>query len=190
MRLIDINGYEYRTNLAAHTDNFPENDDIEYIQFNTAQGTTLSDVIGITLDEGEDGDLEAFADPIDAYTEVDIDILDINENIFSCRSVIFACIDENSPRFEELLSESSLEFGPSVAALEYGINNVLPHSRGGELLCPGNTIDNGIVRFTFGSLPGDIFIGYIGLNNNSGRGSYDGWFQNSDVTPFPGDNLG
>ena len=66
----------------------------------------------------------------------------------------------------------------SVASFEYGINNAIPHSKGGELLCPGNTISEGFVRLKqigLGSI--DIaLIGYVGLNNGNGRGSIDSFF--------------
>ena len=34
----------------------------------------------------------------------------------------------------------------NVASFEYGINDAIPHSRGGELLCPGNNIAEGFER--------------------------------------------
>jgi len=77
-------------------------------------------------------------------------------------------------------------FSANVASFEYGINNAIPHSRGGELLCPGNITSEGIVRmrletrtdaFAFEDIS---FIGYIGLNNGNGRGSFDSfWYQNA-----------
>jgi len=188
MRIIDDLGYEYRTNLAADTEDDPIDEGLYYLQYNSNEGVILSDIIGITLKDGQSKDDEASADPLDAYTEVDVDIINNNENIFSCRVVVFACIDENSPRLEELLEDT--EFGATVAALEYGINNAIPHSKGGELLCPGNTINEGWIRFNRGNLPGDLFVGYIGLNNGDGRGSFDAWFSPSDVTSVGDDDDG
>jgi len=45
-----------------------------------------------------------------------------------------------------------------------------------------NTIDEGWIRFDLDANSGDIFVGYIGLNNGNRRGSFDSWFSPSDVT--------
>ena len=77
---------------------------------------------------------------------------------------------------------------PSVARAEYGINNAIPHSMGGELLCPGNTISEGLVRLeilnTFNPFSEteenpDDFVLFVGLNNGNGRGSMDSFFLSS-----------
>ena len=124
-------------------------------------------------------------DVANIYTAYDVDIYDVNEVPFSCRNVIFSCVNEENPRIGELLENAQLA---SVASFEYGINEVIPHSRGGELLCPSNNISNGIVnlsplQFSTNSLninesrrtfiPFPLFFGYIGLNNGNGRGSFD-----------------
>lgn len=81
---------------------------------------------------------------------------------------------------EALLEESG---DASVASFEYGINNAIPHSKGGELLCPGNTISEGFVRINkIGQ--GDTNLGlisFVGLNNGNGRGSMDSFWVN-DLT--------
>ena len=102
----------------------------------------------------------------------DVNILDNNENIFSCRDITFACVDDDNPLLEALLEESET----SVASFEYGINNAIPHSKGGELLCPGNTISEGIVtldNISLGQSVFENFIIFVGLNNGDGRGSID-----------------
>ena len=183
-RILDDTGYEYRTNSIS----FPEEglgdgvDLINTFNFNTISGVTLSDVVGITLDFCEDSEVCA-SNIVSNYVSYDIDILDNNEVPFSCRDVVFACVDEDNPLLEELLAES----GNNVASFEYGINNAIPHSRGGELLCPGNTIPEGFVRMigqgAGEQLGGHIF--FIGLNNGNGRGSMDSIWREST---FAGDD--
>jgi hypothetical protein len=197
-RIIDNLGYEYRTNMSGYNTNEPfcfGLGSVLTFNFNQFGGVNLSDVVGIAfeqagpgcnLDEGEINP-ECEEDPPPAPTEVvatnfeavnlifDVDINDLNENTFSCRDVMFACINEDNPRYEELLENS----GVNVASFEYGINEVFPHSKGSPLLCPGNNITEGTVRLKvedlFGELPdrgqfldGDeFFSGFIGFTPQS-----------------------
>ena len=100
----------------------------------------------------------------------------------------FSCIDENSPLQDELLalaSQESVRSSASVARFEYGINNVIPNSKGGELLCPGNNITQGTVLLTperLGNLTNNIIV-YIGLNNGNGRGTMDAIFGTNVTVP-------
>ncbi len=182
-RVIDSSGYEYRTNSTALTF-FPleEGDVIQnqleiYVNFNKASGITFSDVIGVTLDDTGGG--EFGTDPItevlstnivDINVLIDVDIFDLDENIFSCRNIIYACTDQENPLLEELLETVG---GANVASFEYGINEAIPHSKGGELLCPGNVVDEGFARLRLLEQEADGFGLYIGLNNGNGRGSMD-----------------
>lgn len=191
MRILDNNGYEYRTNAQAlfnvfTSDVFPPlsiSNPYYSFNFNNEDGVTLSDVVGITLYlPGDDDSIELAALPVQGiYSPFDIDIYDLNEVPFSCRDIIFSCVDDDNPLLEEVLSVAGTA---SVASFEYGINNAIPHSKGGELLCPGNIIDNGTVtlipeRYTQAaadlvqSLDGPTFYGFVGLNNGNGRGSLD-----------------
>ena len=189
LRIIDNNGYEYRTNgqqifdftFAGSISGLPP---IYTFNFNTKSGITLSDIMGVTVNIEF---VESFfdwdaSDPLTAFNPFDIDIVDNNEIIFSCRDVTFACVNQDHPLLEELLAES----GTSVASFEYGINNSIPHSKGGELLCPGNTISEGFVTLNpelqlveeEDDFP--FFLGFVGLNNGNGRGSFDSfWIFNS-----------
>ena len=190
IRMLDNSGYEYRTNIAGDPvgldgENFGGN--TITINFNTAGGVTLSDVIGFVYTKNEDAGEVEIADILENFAGFDVDILNNNEVAQSCRSVIFACVDQDNPLLEELLSggndgdSDDDDFSASVASFEYGINNAIPHSKGGELLCPGNITSEGFVKMEFDtSLGGDQeFVGYIGLNNGNGRGSLDSfWFRN------------
>ena len=109
LRIIDENGYEYRTNIASQafstSSNFPG---ITYtLNFNMDAGIIFSEVIGITYrGDPQFPVIEYVSDDFTSnqYLLFDIDIVNENENLFSCRNVIFACIDEDNPRQEELLS--------------------------------------------------------------------------------------
>ena len=181
VRILDANGYEYRTNMQGVGFNQEEpTSQIYTFNFNTKSGVTLSDVVGISLNNLGDEEVSASADIYKAY---DVDIINENEVIFSCRNVLFACVDQDNPRLEGILANSG---DANVASFEYGINNAIPNSKGGELLCPGNTISDGVVRL--GLLSGsasEAFI-YVGLNNGNGRGSFDSaWLQSYVILPMP-----
>jgi len=186
LRIIDDNGYEYRTNLLGTLrDRVQVIFDPLTFNFNDNSGVTLSDVVGIALSNLNifEPPAEVFAaDVLDIWISFDVDILNNNENIFSCRDITFACVNQEHPLLEELLEESET----SVASLEYGINNAIPHSKGGELLCPGNTISEGIVTLdfiSFGDRTDATFFIFVGLNNGNGRGSFDAvWNDNRRIT--------
>ena len=201
MRIIDNNGYEYRTNgqvsiLDNIFDTMPGIPEQFYsFNFNQRGGVGLSDVVGITIWPFPTGDLETIewnANPIlGTFSKFDIDIYDLNEVPFSCRDINFSCVNQDSTLLEELLAISST----SVASFEYGINNVIPHSKGGELLCPGNTVTEGTVILRSEPYPASeelnnlvsniqstansslpFFFGFAGLNNGNGRGSLDSFW--------------
>jgi len=203
MRIIDNNGYEYRTNaqtlISGNSNlNIAKFDSPFYsFNFNSESGITFSDVIGITTLRFDDDDLivQHFTDSSDVaniFYPVDVDIVDNSENVFSCRNVIFSCVDKDNPRLEELLENAGIA---SIASFEYGINEAIPHSKGGELLCPGNNINEGFVKLTPLLIPNPVlgnnnkpgrigppaavFYGYIGLNNGNGRGSFDSFWVNN-----------
>jgi len=187
MRILDDNGYEYRTNLVGveESESVASDGDIATFNFNTKGGVTLSDIVVFTSSEDLDQNEFLFANILDVWFLVDVDILDLNENVFSCRNVIFACVDQDNPLLEALLEEVG---NANVASFEYGINNAIPHSKGGELLCPGNTISEGFVRLLYlerGVGSDEESILFVGLNNGNGRGSMDVYFTQSSETPLP-----
>ena len=187
VRVLDNLGYEYRTNMLGIIDSeTPSDIDDFFINFNQISGVTFSDIIGITIDNTAESEVTA-ADIVSINLVLDVDILDLDENIFSCRNVIFACTDQDNPLLEALLADDDdddvLGTGSAnVASFEYGINEAIPHSKGGELLCPGNNIQEGLVRLTQlgeGSDSEGHAI-FVGLNNGNGRGSLDSfWFENT-----------
>ena len=188
LRIDDINGYEYRTNLnAIGFQDRATNEQVFTFNYNTEGGVTLSDVVGISLDHTDvtNPPAEVFAaDIVNIWTSLDIDIYDLNEVPFSCRNIIFACTDQNNPLLEAVLEDSG---DASVASFEYGINESIPSSKDAPLLCPNNVISNGFVRMSFinnGSDADDQFVLYIGLNNGNGRGSLDSLWYDSSETSF------
>jgi len=178
LRIEDDNGYEYRTNLQGLFGDEDSCCPFATFNFNLEGNVTFSDIIGIPIDDDVDGPGLAVDNILDIWWLINVDIYDNIENPFSCRDVVFACTNQESPLYEGLLEEA----GASVASFEYGINNLIPHSKGGELLCPGNTITEGLVRFQFfdrGDEDDREAIFFIGLNNGNGRGSIDAlWIQN------------
>lgn len=194
MRILDSNGYEYRTN-GILTDVRTTNENLPYLysfNFNSELGISLSDIVGITLYQQSSDEWTAL--PVQAvFNPMDVDIVNNNEVLFSCRDIIFACVNEDNPLIPEILSNSG--GSASVASFEYGINDSIPHSRGGELLCPGNIVTEGAVLFGGENIPitselddllaqlgnGPFFFGFVGLNNGNSRGSLDSFFT---LAPF------
>ncbi len=180
-RIVDNNGYEYRTNSAGRTsiDSCPDFnngvDTIWYFNFNIQEGVTLSDIFLLALGNTGSGNVEVTADPLDEWMLFDVDIYDVNENPFSCRNIISACIEQDDPLLESLLQEvaDSGSGSASVASFEYGINDAIPNTKGSELLCPGNTIQEGVVKLDQIDESTNITSGFVGLNNGNGRGSID-----------------
>jgi len=175
IRILDVNGFEYRTNLGGIGFGFADaEEDVYTFNYNTKSGVILSDIIGIALDFGE-GEMLA-ADILDANITFDVDIFNLNEVPFSCRRVIFACTDQNNPLLTELLVQEEA----SVASFEYGINEAIPSSKDAPLLCPGNNIAEGFVRLDeFDYEADDNIVLFVGLNNGNGRGSMSMLWQDS-----------
>ena len=90
-RILDDNGYEYRTNLNSRQ---PTTGGGSYLvrngtfNFNTKGGVTLSDIIMITTPNSIANRELLFANILSVWSTLDIDIYDLNENAFSCRKVI------------------------------------------------------------------------------------------------------
>ena len=203
-RIIDDNGYEYRTNMSGWNDDsfFPDFiDDSDFLTFNFSQqgGVSFSDIVGIlVVDPGNSGEWQA-DNVTRTFAVMDVDIYDLNEVPLSCRDIAFSCVQPDSSFVDEILAfdgdggDFEGSNGATAASFEYGINNVIPHSKNGELLCPGNVIQDGIVVLNFQgmALPSDsdgeaIFNVFVGLNNGNGRGSMDAvWWENPLTTDDP-----
>ena len=208
IRVIDNLGYEYRTNIASGTLLFqfiPQPEQVvNNFNYNSETGIILSDVFGIALttesfqipEQGVALTETTLDDVLQTYAAVDVDIYDLNEVPFSCRDVVFSCVDQDNPRIEELLVNAQVA---SVASFEYGINEAIPHSKNGELLCPGNNISDGFVNLKVEGWPASVlnanqsnggifgtpfFYGFVGLNNGNSRGSLDSLWVTSTADIF------
>lgn len=186
LRVVDNNGYEYRTNLiGTGLQEFEIDESIITFNFNSNNGVILSDIVGFVVANTSGTDEVEMSEILSIWALADIDIFDNIENPFSCRNIIYSCVDQDNPLLESLLEEVADEADTSanVASFEYGINEAIPHSKGGELLCPGNTINEGFVRLNLleidVSSASDTFYIFYGLNNGDGRGTIDtGWYGN------------
>ena len=181
VRMSDDSGYEYRTNLPGkspgsnHLIQFTP--DVYTFNYNSEAGVILSDVFGVTTGNNREGATEVtMSDPTATNNLVDIDIFDLNEVPFSCRDILFACVEPGGSRYQETLEEE----GIAVAGFEYGINDAVLSSKGAELLCPNNTISDGFVRITQLDREG-FFVGFVGLNNGNGRGSLDSFWRTNQL---------
>ena len=128
LRILDDNGYEYRTNLQGieNSRNIPNDGELFAIfNFNNRGSVSLSEVIAITLFDSREGII--VDDILNIWAAFDVDIYDLNEVPFSCRNVIYSCVNQESSLYEALLEESG---DASIADIEYGINNSIPHSKG------------------------------------------------------------
>ena len=198
-RILDNSGYEYRTNMSGwnQTSLFADffSNTISTFNFSNMDGVSLSDIVGIILTSEPGGQIGAWrADNIiRTFMVMDVDIYDINENPLSCRDIAFACVEPESSFVDEILTFNQSgpdgqffgQNGANTASFEYGINESIPNSKGGELLCPGNNIDEGFVRMSLQGLglpsnPGRVMLNvFVGLNNGNGRGSMDAvWWEN------------
>lgn len=173
-RILDDLGYEYRTNSQAFfldADPMPLNTQRFFtFNFNTTAGTSFADVVGVNMvfDEGSN---EFSVNPLDVGLALDVDLFNNAEVPFSCRDVAFVCANDESPVINSILESA----GVAVAAFEYGINNALPHSKGGEVLCSGNIVGEGHAKLTIESVSTSNLVSafFVGLNNGNGRGSMD-----------------
>ena len=190
IRMLDNNGYEYRTNIpgkSAASINVPPlnpipGGNVYTFNYNTEAGVILSDIFGITPTQDFPGAQEVqMSDPTAANNLLEVDIYNLTEVPFSCRNVLFACIDQDNPRLQETLEEE----GAAVASFEYGINEAIPSSKGAPLLCPSNINSDGLVSMAQLDKDGNgNFVVYVGLNNGNGRGSIDSiWGPNRFVMP-------
>jgi len=185
LRVLDDNGYEYRTNsLSEPNNNIEELDraNTAYFNFNTEGGVSWSDVIGIAFDDDEGDIREVSVSPLDNFVVLDVDIYNLNEVPFSCRDIIYSCVTPESSIYQAVLEDAAGIGSANVAAAEYGINNAIPNTKGGELLCPGNNISDGFATLNvLGRSENDEtqLVMYVGLNNGNARGSMDSfWYQN------------
>ncbi len=186
MRIIDDSGYEYRTNAPSESPVTPSqlgyNQQFGYFNFNTAAGVSLSDIAGVAYTPDFPAGQVLVANVTENFAVFNVDVFNDTEVPFSCRDVIYSCVDENSSGLNAVIQAASDNStgSASVARSEYGVNNAIPNTFGGELLCPGNIISDGLVRLE--ALNTDFldnFVLFVGFNNGNGRGSMDSFILSS-----------
>lgn len=154
-RVVDLAGYEYRSNMDGVINFLTLAASDLTFNFNNVNGNSLSDVVGIILADSGPGFFEVIA--AGQFITFDVFIFDQFENPISCDFTTFAC---------------------TASSLNVGVNGALPNSRGAGSLCPANVDTVGHVRlFAVTASPGaDYFTGFVGLNNGDGTGSMDTWW--------------
>jgi len=198
-RVLDNSGYEYRSNAIGETavggDDLGNEQQFGYFNFSTEGGVTLSDIVGVAYDDNTDAGRVFVANVTENFAVFNVDVFDNAENPFSCRDVIYSCVDENSSNLNAVIQTAAENStgSASVARAEYGINNAIPNTFAGELLCPGNTISEGFVRLEIlnnfvstgndDEIP-DNFVLFVGFNNGNGRGSMDSFILSSMFSLF------
>jgi len=193
LRILDNSGYEYRTNLVGVGDETPGIPSPRFATFNFNGDVTLSDIVGFQAKESSSESRLLLASIIEIWTNWEVDIVDLNENVSSCRNVVFTCADQDHPLIPALLvevEEDASEDAATVASFEYGINEAIPSSKGAPLLCPGNIVSEGFVRLELdddGDDTDDEVTIFVGLNNGNGRGSMDVLIAESSKNTSGGD---
>ena len=205
-RVIDDEGYEYRTNAAGKEllefEIVPKDEEIfvdgkggsrfdELVNFELADGNVFADLVGITFWEESQSKVNASPsvgtsfgmydrksnDSIEIYTE--------HEVPGSCSPAIFSC--------------SSTQGFDGIGNMDKGIDNSLPNSKiDNNRVCQTERLDantSGWLHMPFsgfacigefGAGPNfrcipriqhnAFFVGFIGLNNGDGTGSMDSWW--------------
>jgi hypothetical protein len=178
MKIIDDAGYEYRTNAVAPESASTATNLFSNINFNNANGNSFSELIGFTYTEispdtvyASPGVSSVFGNPVKQIL-----IIDEDENLTSCSPQVFACSDGNS---------------------NIAIDNSLPNSKlNPNRVCHTSIInagnDAGWLQMPFSGFvcadlnAGDAdnnclfdthFAGFVGLNNGTGSGSFDSWWE-------------
>jgi len=154
-RVIDDSGYEYRTNSQGPS---PINGGNFTFNFNMLSGANASDIIGMTFNNITSGEVTTSGSSL----TFDTTLLNNDEVPFSCSNTTFSC---------------------TADTFEFGINDAIPNSRDGGVVCGSNVISGGLVNLTLisGSDTTEAFAGYVGLNNDNGRGSMDSMWAESSV---------
>ena|GEM_PF-1354421 len=176
-------GYEYRTN-AAGEDFFADNTVDFILNFNSVDGTSLSDVVGITYEEVD-------FDTVTAGPGIHTHFGDVSGNPFEDPFPQILVFDEfeDGTSCSPTVFECSVDPVTLVSNLNRGIDNSIPNSKQPDLnnrICNDSTLSasndagwlflpfNGFNAFDFEQ--NDVFFaGFLGLNNGNGTGSMDSW---------------
>ena len=80
---------------------------IYHFNFNQESGVVLSDIVGtvIALDDNDEWNA---SNVINSFAVLDVDIINNNEVLLSCRDVIFACVKPDDPIVDDLFAETGM----------------------------------------------------------------------------------
>lgn len=175
-RIIDESGYEYRTNAAGGDDPFSDSSVSSVVNFSSANGNNLSDLVGITFVEissdtvyASPGVIASFGNPLNEvliYDQVEFDT--------SCSSTSFSCTSTQIDKAIDNSLPNSLGQNNRICG-----TSILNSNNSGWLDLPFNAFicTDGFVG-TDGVCDFDpSFVGFIGLNNGDGTGSMDSWWE-------------
>ena len=174
IRVKDNDGYDYRANAAGEESGFDFAFD-NVVSFGGANGNTFSELIGITYVDLGSNTVYASSGVATIFGNMSADILiyNENENDTVCSPASFSCSNGN---------------------LNIGIDNSVPQTKGNtNRACNTNMLGSNSAAFL--SMPFDsfectdplvddgsngcinsaFFVGFIGLNNGNGSGSFDSW---------------
>ena len=188
-RIIDSEGYEYRTNAASSDfggqDLLAPGQFENALNFNNVNDPAFSDVVGITYAVLEDGNVYASPGVVtqfgSAFLDEQVLIFDHAENFNSCDPVVFACDAVSINRGIDLSVPNTQGFAGICNTSKLEGDNLPVDS--GWLLLPfvGNfCVDPVVAASGTGSFEGECdvptyFVGFLGLNNGDGTGSMDSW---------------
>jgi len=175
MRTVDALGYEYRSNSASFDqDDEPTTDDYLF-NFNSVDGTVFSDVVGMALDDfGFDSGIDELFNE-DVWVEFEPTLWDDQENPNSCSNFAFACTPSDGLLVPLILDEAD---DASLVGFDLGINDLIENSKGEPSICNGSN-PVGFVHLDQDEAGDDMnaendwFVGFLGLNNGDGTGSFD-----------------
>lgn len=173
-RIVDVNGFEYRTNAAGMPESIGGSSTTFSFNYSTLNGATFADIVIFTADDIGVGESAVTAFPnFGTFMKFRPTIYDENEVVFSCSDIVFACIESDDPGYAGLLSTA----GVSMGGAEFGINEMLPHSKDKGKICAGNNLDQGFVRLETQNVTGeaqaDLVLGFAGINNGNDRSSME-----------------
>jgi hypothetical protein len=177
-RIIDIpGGYEYRSAALGVSDDGDGVDTDTYgFNFNSANGTTFSDVVPVIGFPDVSGD---FCRQVPDVSGIITNTVTLGEVRQSCAPLIVGC--KPQPQGEAV--------GIDPVLVDLGINGALVNSRGYPSLCTDTTQDGWTltqyIRAQFLQFPeesqcwasggGKFCTGLVGINNGDGTGSMEAW---------------
>ena len=183
-RIIDDSGYEYRANASAPELTSTDTSAAGRINFNNTNGNNSSELIGFTYAEISPDTVYASSGVSSVFGNVaSPDLILINdefENDISCSPVAFSCSDG----FTNIGIDNSLPNSKAPGSRLCNTSIISPANDSGHLDMPFEDFvcDDPVVGEVDGTCAVNThFTGFIGLNDGSGSGSFDTWWEEGDT---------